>query len=187
MVMTGCKEILVRNIRTGSPAAGIGRSRQGRRHAPGCDCPSEGFTLIELMLAVAVLTILAMISVSLYSGYVTESRISRTIQGIREIELLVADFSMTNGVYPASLADVGADDLRDAWGQPYQYLNIANGGNPALGHQRKDKFLVPVNSDYDLYSLGADGASSPPFTAHSSYDDIVRANNGRYVGLAEDY
>jgi general secretion pathway protein G len=77
--------------------------------------------------------------------------------------------------------------MLDPWGRPFQYLNIANSGNKAKGHQRKDKFLVPVNSDFDLYSLGEDGVSSPPFTAKGSRDDIVRANNGAYIGLAENY
>lgn len=35
--------------------------------------------------------------------------------------------------------------------------------------------------------MGADGASVSPLTAKSSRDDIVRANNGRFVGLASTY
>ena len=46
---------------------------------------------------------------------------------------------------------------------------------------------MPVNSDFDLYSMGADGESSAPFTAKNSHDDVVRANNGAFIGLAEDY
>jgi general secretion pathway protein G len=52
------------------------------------------------------------------------------------------------------------------------------------GQARKDRFLVPLNDDYDLYSMGKDGTSSPPLTAKVSQDDIIRANNGSYVGLA---
>ena len=52
---------------------------------------------------------------------------------------------------------------------------------------RKDHFLVPVNSDFDLYSMGADGNSQAPFTAEASYDDIVRADDGRYVGLVSEF
>ena len=46
---------------------------------------------------------------------------------------------------------------------------------------------MPVNSDFDLYSLGADGKSAVAFTAKNSHDDVVRANNGAFIGLAEDY
>ena len=52
---------------------------------------------------------------------------------------------------------------------------------------RKDRFLVPINSDYDLYSKGADGESVAPLTAAKSQDDIVRANDGEYLGLASRY
>ena len=46
--------------------------------------------------------------------------------------------------------------------------------------------MVPVNSDFDLYSMGKDGASASPFTAKSSQDDIVRAFNGGYYGKVAD-
>ena len=62
--------------------------------------------------------------------------------------------------------------------------------NPAQdekGKPRKDHFLVPVNSDFDLYSMGADGNSQAPFTADASYDDVVRAYDGRYVGLVSEF
>ena len=52
---------------------------------------------------------------------------------------------------------------------------------------RKDKNLVPVNDDYDLYSMGKNGTTSMPFNSARGRDDIVRANNGRFIGLAEDY
>ena len=62
------------------------------------------------------------------------------------------------------------------------------GADPKVkGKVRKDKNLVPVNNDFDLYSMGKDGASTPAFTAKMSQDDIVRANNGKYVGLVADY
>jgi general secretion pathway protein G len=49
---------------------------------------------------------------------------------------------------------------------------------------RKDRFLVPINSDFDLYSMGKDGESVPPLTAQKSRDDIIRANDGAYIGPA---
>jgi general secretion pathway protein G len=46
---------------------------------------------------------------------------------------------------------------------------------------------VPINSDYDLYSVGKDGVSSGPLTAGPSRDDVIRANDGGFFGLARDY
>jgi general secretion pathway protein G len=73
---------------------------------------------------------------------------------------------------------------------PYRYLKIDGEDLKGSGkdqQMRKDHFMVPVNSDYDLYSMGPDGDSKAPFTATASRDDIVRANDGRYVGLASEY
>ena len=72
----------------------------------------------------------------------------------------------------------------DPWGLPYEYLNLD--GVP-IGMMRKDQALVPINSDYDLYSKGPDGASIMPLTAPMSRDDVVRANNGAFIGIASDY
>lgn len=52
---------------------------------------------------------------------------------------------------------------------------------------RKDRNLVPINSDYDLYSAGHDGATLPPLLAPVSRDDVIRANNGGFIGLASDF
>ncbi len=47
--------------------------------------------------------------------------------------------------------------------------------------------MNPLNSDYDLYSSGNDKESRDPLANALSRDDIVRANNGTYIGLGEDY
>ena len=52
---------------------------------------------------------------------------------------------------------------------------------------RKDRFLVPINSTYDLYSVGKDGKTVAALTAKASKDDIVRANDGAFIGLAVKY
>jgi general secretion pathway protein G len=44
-----------------------------------------------------------------------------------------------------------------------------------------------LNSTYDLYSKRKDGQSSSPLTAKASRDDIIRANDGGYIGLASAY
>ena len=87
--------------------------------------------------------------------------------------------------FPDSLADVDMLPLLDPWGNPYQYLNIT--GKVPIGKARKDKFLVPINTTYDLYSMGPDGKSQPPLTAKASRDDIIRANDGGYLGRASGY
>jgi general secretion pathway protein G len=100
--------------------------------------------------------------------------------------MAIARFRVNNNeALPPDLAAVGLAGLRDPWGRPYAYLNFA--GIMGVGPMRKDRNLVPINSDYDLYSLGEDGGSVPPLNARASRDDIIRGNDGNYVGLAENY
>jgi general secretion pathway protein G len=65
--------------------------------------------------------------------------------------------------------------------------NACNGQCVPIGQARKDHNLVPINSDFDLFSPGPDGKSTGPLTAKASRDDIVRGSDGAYVGPAKDY
>lgn len=145
----------------------------------------RGLTLLETLLAVAVVGVLAAIAVPNYSAYVERQRVTQAMADIRLIEHTIARFSLqNNGQYPASLAQAGVTAV-DPWGNAYQYLNVMTARN--RGQVRKDRALNPINTDYDLYSMGPDGQSVPPLTARASRDDIVRGRNGRFVGRAEDF
>jgi general secretion pathway protein G len=113
------------------------------------------------------------------------ARVARAVGDIVAVEDDIAGYNASNGKLPNTLADIGRDTLLDPWGSPYQYLNFANGVSKS--QMRKDRFLVPINSDYDLYSMGQDKQSKPPLTANMSQDDVVRANDGSFVGLASTY
>ena len=145
----------------------------------------SGLTLLELMVAIAIIGILAAIATPNYLSYLQRARYTVAVSDIRNISQAADEFAIKSGRYPDDLAEIGMANLMDPWGNPYQYLNVAN--EKGKGKLRKDRSLVPVNSDYDLYSMGADGKSVPPFTAKDSLDDIVRANNGSYLGYAVDY
>lgn len=145
-------------------------------------CLSLGYTLVELMVVVAIIGSLLGIATPTFTTYLNKARIARAIQEIRLIEKDIAARLVWSGRLPATLQDVGHGGMLDPWGNLYQYLNVAT--VTGKGKLRKDRFLVPLNSDYDLYSMGRDGQSKAPLTAKASRDDIIRANNGGYVGLA---
>lgn len=151
-------------------------------------CPKhQGFTLLDLLIATAIIAILASIALPAYSNYIQKARISSAIVDIKGLEISIRSFAADNDRLPANLAEIHKADFLDPWGHPYQYLNIENNDIKGKGSLRKDRNLVPINSDYDLYSMGADGETKPPLTAKASQDDIIRANNGVYVGLASSY
>jgi general secretion pathway protein G len=146
----------------------------------------RGLTLVELLLALVVCGILATIAVSGYSGYMDRLRNGQAQNDILLIESVINRFYTVNFRYPESLGElIEQIPQLDPWGNPYQYLNITT--TKGKGEVRKDHNLVPLNTDYDLYSMGKDESSVSPLTAKASRDDIVRANNGGFIGLASEY
>jgi general secretion pathway protein G len=146
---------------------------------------SAGFTLVELVVAVAVLLTVVAIAVPTFLTALENAKVARAVADIHTISNAVIGYQATNQVYPDTLAQIGYGNNVDAWGQPYQYLNFATVNGK--GKMRKDRFLVPINSNFDLYSIGKDGRSVPPLTAPVSKDDVIFANDGGFIGLASDY
>jgi general secretion pathway protein G len=143
-----------------------------------------GFNLIELLLATALVAILAAIAVPSFRNYQKKAAVQVAVNDILYLQGAIARFQTQNWRVPASLGEIGQAAKLDPWGNPYQYLNLTGANR---GQMRKDRNLVPINSDYDLYSMGEDGRSVPPLTASPSRDDVVRAADGSFVGLASDY
>jgi len=151
------------------------------------DRPGRGFTLIELMVVVAILATLTEIAIPAYSTYREKAMVARAVSEIKILSQEITGYSASNeNSLPISLDNIGRAGLLDPWGNPYQYLNYAT-VHGAGGGIRKDRSLHPLNSDYDLYSKGKDGLSQAQITAPLSQDDIVRANDGRFIGLAANY
>lgn len=145
----------------------------------------RAFTLVELMTAIAIIAVLASIAIPVYGNYVERSRMAQVRTDLVSIDQLLARFEVSNGgTLPDSLDQVGGAPL-DPWGNPYRYLNLRDPAN--LNDARKDHNLHPINTDYDLYSMGPDGQSVKPLTGGPSRDDIIRGRNGRFIGKASDF
>ncbi len=145
----------------------------------------RAFTLIELLTVVAILALITGIAIPSYSSYMQRARIAQARSEIVTIDAQIARFEVANNsALPDSLDQLGGAPL-DPWGNPYQYTNLRIPAN--LSQARMDHNLHPINTDYDLYSMGPDGRSVRPLTAMPSRDDIIRGRNGRFIGLATDF
>jgi general secretion pathway protein G len=146
---------------------------------------SRGLTLVELMLVMAIMGTLSAIAIPSFQERVNDAKVARAVADIEAIQGGLAGHEFL-GRLPNTLAEIGLGNLRDPWGNPYRYLKFPVAGKKPAG-ARKDRFLVPINSSYDLYSMGKDGQTAPPLTSDYSYDDIVRANDGAFIGLGRAF
>jgi len=147
--------------------------------------PQRGFTLVEMVLVIGIAAMVLWIVVPMVQGYIEKGRINQAIVEIGTMSTAIRQQIKTKGALPDSLDAAGFGGKTDPWGHPYEYLNLFNSkGN---GQARKDKKLAPLNSDFDLYSIGPDGQTAASLVNSASRDDIVRARDGGFVGLASDF
>ncbi len=226
----------------GKPAPDAAVAAQpGAERSRGVIDLAKGFTLVELLLVAALLSVIIAIAIPGYKGALEEARVARATGDIKAVEKELWMFRLRTGSFPLTLAEIDRDTMRDPWGNPYQYLRLeglmknghaglmgssppdapvgtsgqagggkgngggngggnsgggnngggtSGGGNDGGGQAdraRKDHNLHPLNSDFDLYSMGPDGKSQPALTAKVSWDDVIRASDGGFVGRASRY
>lgn len=139
-------------------------------------------TLIELLAVMAIIGMLSALAIPKYQDIVEKARIARAIG---DIEAIQTDL-MTSDTLPDDLGVIGRATMLDPWGRPYQYNKFPPNRNVPPG-ARRDRFLVPINSEFDLFSVGKDGNSNPPLQSGPSRDDVVRGNDGGFIGLATKF
>lgn len=123
----------------------------------------SGFTLIEVMVVVVILSILAAVVVPKIMGRPEEARITKAKQDVRAMESALGLYKLDSFNYPTT--DQGIEALvtkpggspqpknykaggyikkvpNDPWGNPYQYLSPG------------------AHGDIDIYSLGPDQTPS---------------------------
>jgi general secretion pathway protein G len=149
----------------------------------------HGLTLIELLIVLAILSIVASIAVPSYQKYRDKTDNEIAIARLTTIRSTIERFFIETNRYPNSLAELGGlpNNGEDPWGNQFIYLNIADAGPGIKGQVRKDKKLNPINTQYDLYSMGKDGVTKTQVSNKDSLDDVILARDGRFIGLAREF
>jgi general secretion pathway protein G len=158
-----------------------------RRPTIGSRNRGGGFTLLELLIAAALLGVLTAIALPSYSHVLERRKVQQAVRDLSRIALMIERFHTTHFRLPDTLLDLGASLHKDPWGADYQYLNFSADDAKVKGKIRKDHNLHPLNTQMDLYSVGPDGASVAPLTAKASRDDIIWARDGGFIGVATDF
>jgi general secretion pathway protein G len=154
---------------------------------PRAHLSTSGFSLLELLVVMGIILIIVALAIPHLMTALNEARISRATGEIHAIEINITIYQATNsGNLPTDLSQIEATSLTDPWGHPYQYFNHVSGtGNGGI--LRQDLFLVSLNEDYDLYSMGPDGQTAASIGASVSLDDIIRGSSGAYTGPVSGY
>jgi prepilin-type N-terminal cleavage/methylation domain-containing protein len=147
-----------------------------------------GFALIELLIVMAILSVLATIGYFKYTALIEQTKVTKAIADIKEIARLIDDFQELRGRYPENLEELGRGTFTDPWGNSYQYVNIAEDDKKGANKQkaRRDRNQKPINTYYDLWSNGADGDYQQQVNGAKSRDDIIYAWDGQFVGLGKN-
>lgn len=135
-----------------------------------------------MLAVIAIIGVLSSTGYSRLSSALEHAKVARAIGDLVIISREIASLD----TLPPSLAAIKRGNMLDPWGRAYVYNPFPPDQAPP-GEARQDRFLVPINARFDLYSLGPDGQSAPPLTAPLSHDDIVVAADGGFTGRAVDY
>jgi type IV pilus assembly protein PilA len=71
----------------------------------------QGFTLIELMIVVAIIGILAAVAIPAYQDYTQRAQMAEALTMTAGAKTAISEFAQTNGIYPTSTADIEAVGL----------------------------------------------------------------------------
>ena len=128
----------------------------------------QGFTLIELMIVVAIVGILAAIALPAYQDYVIRSKMSETEAAIAACKTSVAEFLSSKGSMPADNTEAGCSSAASQYVAP-------NGG--AVGNV----------ITYTSANTGLTGTECTLTLTGTSANGAVTAWDGAFSGCASKY
>jgi prepilin-type N-terminal cleavage/methylation domain-containing protein len=139
-------------------AADAGLTNQRGKRPVSCG----GFTLMELMIVIALIGVLSGFGIPIYMSYRERVKSDNCKVGIKIIETAVKCYGTENNGYPDTLADVGLGDMTDPWGNPYQYMKIAGQDKKALAIYVKTVSWCPSTPISISTARDRTGKAQPP-------------------------
>jgi type IV pilus assembly protein PilA len=85
----------------------------------------KGFTLIELMIVVAIIGILAAIAIPAYQDYTVRAQVTEGLNLAADLKAGVAEYFANTGSWPASNGAIGISQTKS--GKYVSAVNISNG------------------------------------------------------------
>ena len=88
----------------------------------------QGFTLIELMIVVAIIGILAAIAIPAYQDYTIRAQVSEGINLASGAKAAISEYFMDSGALPASNSEAGLEASGNITGNYASSVAVAAGG-----------------------------------------------------------
>ena len=120
----------------------------------------DGFTLIEMILVVVIISILAAVVIANYSNEPQKTRIAAAKMGLQTIDSSLERYSMDNGAFPTN--DQGLKALSEKPISPPIPQNWSKYINTGIidpwGNEYKYRYPGEHNKEsFDIWSMGPDG------------------------------
>ncbi|HEZ6770955.1 TPA: pilin [Neisseria meningitidis] len=87
----------------------------------------KGFTLIELMIVIAIVGILAAVALPAYQDYTARAQVSEAILLAEGQKSAVTEYYLNHGEWPANNSSAGVASASDIKGKYVQSVTVANG------------------------------------------------------------
>ncbi len=104
---------------------------------------SSGFTLVELMIAIAIVSVIAAIAIPAYNGYITEARIATAQANMDSLKLFLEDYRLDNGCYTVNCGAATTYNTVSA-------INSAFGWDPRKDDLGMTYLLSVTNTTYSI-------------------------------------
>ncbi|HGO8256488.1 TPA: pilin [Neisseria meningitidis] len=145
----------------------------------------KGFTLIELMIVIAIVGILAAVALPAYQDYTARAQVSEAILLAEGQKSAVTEYYLNHGEWPANNSSAGvATSASDIKGKYVQSVEVKNGvitaqmASSGVNNEIKDKKL-------SLWAKRQDGSvkwfCGLPVTRNAAKDDTVAADTDKKI------
>ncbi|EMT5470433.1 pilin, partial [Neisseria gonorrhoeae] len=87
----------------------------------------KGFTLIELMIVIAIVGILAAVALPAYQDYTARAQVSEAILLAEGQKSAVTEYYLNHGIWPANNTSAGVASPSDIKGKYVESVTVTNG------------------------------------------------------------